>query len=135
MRYALCAAAIVASMVMAAGGTNVDKWNDTPLTTNLWRVISTGDAEELKELLASDPEAANARSGDGRGALWWAYEYGKKDLIQQLIAAGASTTERDADGKTPAEVTSVGPTAAQQRQQEEGGVPSSGFDDEDDEDV
>lgn len=37
-------------------------------------------------------------------ALWWAYEYKKQDIIDQLLKWGASTTDTDATGKKPSEM-------------------------------
>ena len=110
---ALCLLVAVAVAVLAADnkGTNAHKWADTALTTSLWRTISDGDVDDLKSLLESNPEAAVARSGDGRGPLWWAYEYDKPEMVAALVAAGASEDEKDADGKTPKQVAGkVGPT-------------------------
>ncbi len=131
----LACALVVAAVTASEKGTNKDSWADTPTTTNMWRIISGGDVDELKSLLESAPENANVRASDGRGPLWWAYEYGKQEMIAELIKAGAKEAERDADGKTPKEVTSVGPTAYQQeldRQAASAPPPASGPEDDDD---
>lgn len=111
---------IVASLLVFAAenkGTKQDTWADSPTTTNMWQLISSGDLDELKKVLEANPEYATVRASDGRGPLFWAYEYGKKEIIDELVKAGASEEERDADGKTPKEITAVGPTAFQQQQQ------------------
>ena len=134
-------------LVLAAGkGTSEDTWNNNPTTTNMWKVISDGDLTELKQMLETNPEYANVRSGDGRGPLWWAYEYGKQDIVDALIEAGAKPDERDADGKSPKEITSVGPTSYEQEGNPvgggggggapsgggAGGAPDAGMEDDDD---
>jgi len=132
----------VSSSLVAAEnkGTATDTWADTPTTTNMWQIISSGDLDELKKILEANPEYASVRASDGRGPLWWAHEYGKKEMIDELVKAGASEAERDADGKSPKEITAVGPTAFQQeqqanQQQQEGAPLASGMDDDDDDDV
>nr|ACI16017.1 hypothetical protein [Bodo saltans] len=84
----------------------------------MWSIISSGNVEELKNLLESNQELANVRSGDGRGPLWWAYEYQHPEMVQVLLAAGANPAERDADGKRASEVNGVGPTEFMKNRQD-----------------
>jgi ankyrin repeat protein len=101
-------------------GTNKAAWRDSDFTTNLWQVISSGNYEELETILSSNPDAVEVRSGDGRGALWWAYEYGRKDMVELLLKNGAKPDERDGDGKTPKEISgNVGATEYSQTHQPE----------------
>jgi hypothetical protein len=103
----LCAVVCIAT---SNKGTSQDAWQDTEFTTNLWSIISSGNTEELRSILETGPDVSRARSSDGRGPLWWAYEYKREEMVQMLLDAGASPTERDADGKTPDQVKNVGPT-------------------------
>jgi hypothetical protein len=41
------------------------------------------------------------RSSDGRGPLFWAYEFGHTEAIKMLEGLGADSKARDANGKTP----------------------------------
>ena len=142
MRKVFVALCLVATVFASGKGTSEELWNDSPFTTQLWNVISSGNSEELKSILESDASAASTRSGDGRGPLWWAHEYGKPDMVKMLLEGGANPEERDGDGKKPEEVTTIGPTefakikAQQAAQQEEASdfVPYEGADDDDDED-
>jgi len=130
-------ALLVSSLVLAENkGTKTETWADSPTTTNMWQLISSGDLDELKKVLESNPEYASVRASDGRGPLFWAYEYGRKEIIDELVKAGASEEERDADGKTPKEITSVGPTSFQQQQQaqQEAQMNAAVNDDDDDDD-
>jgi ankyrin repeat protein len=125
---------VLAAVVFAAG-TNKDRWRDSPITTQLWNVISSGNADELKAVLESDDEAVRARSADGRGPLWWAYEYNQPELVKVLLDAGADPNERDGDGKRPQEVTNVGPTEYMASQEQiEPEVPVYDIPDDEDED-
>lgn len=114
----LVAALAVVCVLASKKGTSQDMWQDTEFTTSLWNIISSGNVEELKSLLESNPELAIIRSSDGRGPLWWAYEYQQPDMVQILMDAGASPTERDADGKKPAEIGGVGPTEFMKQQRD-----------------
>lgn len=80
------------------------EWSDSDLTSAVWRAVNDGSLDSLKRIVRYNNDAVHVRSKDGRGALWWAYEYGKTDIIDQLLAWGASATERDATGKTPAQL-------------------------------
>ena len=61
-------------------------WKDTDLTTSLWAAISNGDEKALKTILSENSQAARVRARDGRGPLFWAYEYGMADMVQLLIS-------------------------------------------------
>jgi hypothetical protein len=115
---AVVALSVLVACAMAEAGTSRDTWQDTDFTTNMWSIISSGNLEELKNLLESNQELATVRSGDGRGPLWWAYEYQQPEMVQVLLAAGANAAERDADGKRASEVNGVGPTEFMKNRQD-----------------
>ena len=98
-------AACFLTAVSAESGTNRHLWSDTEFTTHMWQTISTGNKDDLEKVLAETPEKVmNARARDGRGPLWWAYEYERQDMVDMLIAAGLNQEERDADGKTAKDI-------------------------------
>jgi hypothetical protein len=77
--------------------TSNSRWENTELTTATWRTISTNDEAGLAALYHSDPKAfIAARAADGRGALFWAYEYGRPRMASMLIIAGADESAEDA---------------------------------------
>merc|ERR1740129_2349980 len=80
------------------------EWRNTEVTTSLWRMISSGENYQLASLCAQNPEAIKARSEDGRGALWWAFEYGNAEALATLKVWGANleSQEKDEDGNVPA---------------------------------
>ena len=112
---------VLSVIALANKGTSKDTWQDTEFTTNLWSVISSGNLEELRSILESTPDGSRARSSDGRGPLWWAYEYKHDEMVQLLIDSGASPNERDADGNKPNDVKNVGPTDFMKQRMDAGG--------------
>ena len=49
----------------------------------LFEVIKKDDQAGLDEMLAANPRVIFARSEDGRGPLFWAYEYGRGAMIKR----------------------------------------------------
>ncbi len=70
-------------------------WEDTPLTTLAWLLITTNDIEDLQRWLEKDQGAAWLRSEDGRGLMWWAYEASNQDAIDMLTEMGVPNTDKD----------------------------------------
>jgi len=62
------------------------EWGDTDRTTYLWQLVSQNDIDGLKQLLFRNPESIHLRAKDGRGPLFWAYEYNKKAIVRKFIA-------------------------------------------------
>jgi ankyrin repeat protein len=79
-------------------------WADTEATTHIWSIINRADYSSLQQLLEHDEDVVRYRSMDGRGALWWAYEYGHEDIVDLLIAHGADQDAQDVAGKRPVEM-------------------------------
>lgn len=77
------------------------------MTTNIWKLIHSHDTAGLKELIQNEPKAIHLRSADGRGALFWAYEYGNEAAVQLLIQSGCPTDVKDAKGLSPQDMTST----------------------------
>jgi len=81
---------------------------DTPETTRLWEIVRQGDIGSLKGWLQATPDLINLRAADGRGALWWAYEFGRMDMVQELLVAGAKADDVDIHGNTPSSLLNKG---------------------------
>ena len=81
-----------------------EDWDNTEMTTLMWEVISRGDYNELAGLLEEQPGLAHIRSEDGRGPMWWAYEFGRTKMIDLLKQAGVSEERTDRNGLRPPEV-------------------------------
>ena len=80
------------------------RWEDNEITTRVWEAINQGNVIGLKEILLEVPQAAHIRSKDGRGPMWWAHEYGRKEIIKVLKTLGVRDDLEDEVGLTPLEV-------------------------------
>lgn len=78
-----------------------NSWADTDDTTLMWRVVSTSNVMEFKEIMSDQPELAFVRSADGRGPMWWAYESVDKEIAYILTMLGVSNKDKDKYGMTP----------------------------------
>eukprot|EP00588_Corethron_pennatum_P016598 CAMPEP_0194302590 /NCGR_PEP_ID=MMETSP0171-20130528/442_1 /TAXON_ID=218684 /ORGANISM="Corethron pennatum, Strain L29A3" /LENGTH=81 /DNA_ID=CAMNT_0039053109 /DNA_START=13 /DNA_END=258 /DNA_ORIENTATION=+ len=67
----------------------------------IWELISKNDMETLATVLGQNPEGAHVRSADGRGPMWWAYEFKNEAAVRVLLKHGVSFKEKDKDGQTP----------------------------------
>lgn len=79
-------------------------WEDTELTTHMWKIISSGTVEDLESFLDSSPIMGFLRSSDGRGPMWWAFESRKQDMVRVLMKYGVSHTDKDKFGLTPVDL-------------------------------
>ena len=70
----------------------------------MWSIVDQNDVEGLRNWLEAEPHAVHIRSKDGRGALWWAYEYGRAEIKEILLQAGAKVDATDANGVKPSDL-------------------------------
>merc|ERR1719237_439312 len=85
------------------------EWTDSPALTNIWQATSSGETDRLVDVLVGTREAGIARSGDGRGPLFWAYEFKNVDALALLMHFQADEDAEDADGKRPRDFFPDGP--------------------------
>ena len=64
-------------------------------------LVNQNDVETIRQWLQQDPNAVHMRSSDGRGPLWWAYEYHRGEIVQLLLAAGANPSLTDGNARSP----------------------------------
>jgi dolichyl-diphosphooligosaccharide--protein glycosyltransferase len=76
-------------------------WEDNEESTLMWSLISKGAVDELSSWLDAEPQMAYLRSSDGRGPMWWAYEFRNEHIVKLLIKKGVSYKDGDVNGKTP----------------------------------
>merc|ERR1712228_273716 len=87
-----------------SGGTKKKTWEDTEETSNLYELISQHNFDVLNQWFTSDSSIPFLRSKDGRGPMFWAYEFGHKDIIKLLKSMGVSDSQKDKDGYTAKDV-------------------------------
>jgi len=82
-------------------GIFAQNFEDTPETTLIWTLVSSGQNYHLHRYFIENPKAMIARSSDGRGAIWWAWEYQNAEVLAILAAHGVDLhySERDSNGK------------------------------------
>ena len=86
------------SLLLLATSVASSDWADSDRLSELWSSIaSASESQALEFLLVSDPSVAFARSSDGRGGVWWGWEYGNLKALSLLKAAGADLFSSDAD--------------------------------------
>jgi hypothetical protein len=81
---------LIISLRLATSGT-VEGWGpDTPELTDTWKMISEskqqGSTDPLETFLVNNPSVLKQRSEDGRGALWWAWEFGSAEALSVISA-------------------------------------------------
>lgn len=79
----------------------ITEFNDSAPATMLWEQISQGNTQAVENSIESTPCLIYVRARDGRGPLFWAYEFKRFDLVRYLISKGAEENERDNQGNLP----------------------------------
>lgn len=87
------------------------------------------DSMTIRQMLNEDSSAAFVRSADGRGPLFWAYEFGHTEAIELLEQLGVDNMATDANGMTPVQ---IGKDNAELNAQRFAPVYSDPLDDDDD---
>ena len=76
-------------------------WEDTDETSMMWELISNGKFPEFISVIEGAPEMAHVRSSDGRGPMWWAYEYKRPEMIDIMKQLRVSDERPDKNGLRP----------------------------------
>merc|ERR1712178_136604 len=71
------------------------EWVDTETKTTMWTMISNSDDNGFYKFLTENPCAVHARSADGRGPLFWAYEFDRAYIVDTLKSMGADPEATD----------------------------------------
>jgi len=80
------------------------QWTNNEDTTHMWSIVSSGSLDDLAAWIKYAPSVVHMRSKDGRGPLWWAFEYDQPEMVQFLVANGADEAATDSLGMTPEEM-------------------------------
>ena len=91
---------LVAMAACAANAIDVE-FADSDELTNIWSAISSKQIERLFDTLVAKNDNALQRSADGRGPLFWAYEFQSADALALLKSLGVDEDVQDVDGKAP----------------------------------
>lgn len=78
-------------------------FEDSPALTSLWQASSSGSTEAFINQLIQNREYAEHRAADGRGPMFWAYEFKNVDTLGLLMHLGVSSDQEDVEGKKPKE--------------------------------
>eukprot|EP00303_Exanthemachrysis_gayraliae_P012309 CAMPEP_0206018260 /NCGR_PEP_ID=MMETSP1464-20131121/26740_1 /ASSEMBLY_ACC=CAM_ASM_001124 /TAXON_ID=119497 /ORGANISM="Exanthemachrysis gayraliae, Strain RCC1523" /LENGTH=196 /DNA_ID=CAMNT_0053392125 /DNA_START=1 /DNA_END=591 /DNA_ORIENTATION=+ len=82
-------------------------WVDSPTLTTIWQSVSDGALDGLLVMAVQSSEQdsfVHQRAGDGRGPLWWAYEFKRPQAHALFTHLGASEDMKDKDGLRPQDV-------------------------------
>jgi hypothetical protein len=92
----------VAALCLAAVTSADDGWKDTPALTRCWQATSSGDTDKLLDVFVQEGrDVAHLRSADGRGPLYWAYEFKMVDALALLMELESDEEAEDMEGKRP----------------------------------
>ena len=75
-------------------------FEDSPALTALWQASSDGSTDAFINQIIQNRDSANERSADGRGPMFWAYEFKNVDSLALLMHLGVSSDQEDVDGKS-----------------------------------
>ena len=65
-------------------------FEDSPALTALWQASSDGSTDAFINQIIQNRDSANERSADGRGPMFWAYEFKNVDTLALLMHLGVS---------------------------------------------
>merc|ERR1719331_948578 len=104
-------AAFLALWLFKAAHADEAEFQDTPLLTSIWQAISSKDNEAIDRLFDSTSFAVTSRASDGRGPLFWAWEYQNHYALGAIIAYGgdALSTDEDLQGSTAVSMCETNP--------------------------
>jgi ankyrin repeat protein len=76
-------------------------FEDSPALTALWQATSDGSTDAFIAQLIANREYGHHRSSDGRGPMFWAYEFKNVDTLALLMHLGVPTDQEDIAGDQP----------------------------------
>lgn len=65
------------------------RWFTINTSTEIFEAIRTNDAAKARELIVQDPSLVNARMESGLSTVLFATYYGRKEIVELLLAGGA----------------------------------------------
>jgi len=92
---------LLALVVAVVSGEQV--FEDSPALSALWQASSSGSTESFINQLIQNREYSQHRASDGRGPMFWSYEFANVDTLALLLHLGVTQEQEDVDGKKPRE--------------------------------
>ena len=77
-------------LVVLAYASSEQVFEDSAALTTLWQATSSGQTEMFISQLIQNREYAQHRSSDGRGPMFWAYEFKNVETLALLLHLGVS---------------------------------------------
>jgi hypothetical protein len=102
---------VVATFLAASLAAAEQVFEDSAALTTLWQASSSGQTEMFISQIIQNRDFAQHRAADGRGPVFWAYEFKNVDTLALLMHLGVTLEQEDLDGKAPREFFSDGPDA------------------------
>jgi len=90
-------------VALLAGACAEQVFEDSPALTALWQATSSGSTEAFISQLIQNREYAQHRAADGRGPVFWAYEFKNVDTMGLLMHLAVPLDQEDVEGKKPTE--------------------------------
>ena len=91
------------ALLFVAAAAAEQPFEDSPALTALWQATSEGSTDAYIAQLIQNREYASHRAADGRGPMFWAYEFKNLDARALLMHLEVSPEQEDVDGKAPKE--------------------------------
>jgi len=101
--FSAIARSMLALLFVVASAAAEQVFEDSPALTTLWQATSSGQTEMFISQLIQNRDFAKHRSSDGRGPVYWAYEFKNVDTLALLYVLGVTMEQEDVDGKKPTE--------------------------------
>merc|ERR1719253_1055011 len=76
-------------------------FEDSAALTSIWEAVSSGSTDNLINILIQNRDYAQHRSTDGRGPVFWAYEFKNVDALAIFMNLKVPMDSEDIDGHPP----------------------------------
>ena len=74
-------------------------FEDSPALTAIWQATSDGSTDAFIAQVIQNEDVGNHRSSDGRGPVFWSYEFKNVDTLALLMHLGVDLNQEDIEGK------------------------------------
>ena len=92
---------------LAADCSSWEAFSNTHEKSQLWQLAHDNHVDSILRWMEVEPCLAKARTEDGRGPLFWAYEFQLKQLAEAFTSAGTDPNAKDTKGKRARDMTKL----------------------------